>query len=192
MIYNFEELNGTDRYKLMSNTIIPRPIAWVVTEDKEENLAPFSYFTGLSSDPATILISIGHKSNGELKDTLKNILKTKKATVCIVDDSFYKKVDETKIELSYNESEAKKFNIETTKIFDEYPSMVKSARVAFFCEFFQTIEIGGKTIPTILEIKKMYVDDKIIEDKEAIKLNFDDALSRIGANYAKIGEILKV
>ena len=192
MIYNFEELNGTDRYKLMSNTIIPRPIAWVVTKDKEENLAPFSYFTGLSSNPATILISIGHKSNGELKDTLKNILKTKKATVCIVDDSFYKKVDETKIELSYNESEAKKFNIETTKIFDEYPSMVKSARVAFFCEFFQTIEIGGKTIPTILEIKKMYVDDKIIEDKEAIKLNFDDALSRIGANYAKIGEILKV
>jgi len=192
MIYNFEELNGTDRYKLMSNTIIPRPIAWVVTEDKEENLAPFSYFTGLSSNPATILISIGHKKNGELKDTLKNILKTKKATVCIVDDSFYKKVDETKIELSYNESEAKKFNIETTKIFDEYPSMVKSSRVAFFCEFFQTIEIGGKTIPTILEIKKMYVDDKIIEDKEAIKLNFDDALSRIGANYAKIGEILKV
>ena len=192
MIYDFSELEGTDRYKLMTNTIIPRPIAWVVTEDKEENLAPFSYFTGLSSNPATILISIGHKKNGELKDTLKNILNTKKATVCIVDDSFYKKVDETKIELEYNESEAKEFNIETTKIFDEYPSMVKGARVAFFCEFFQTIEIGGKTIPTILEIKKMYVDDKIIEDKEAIKLNFDDALSRIGANYAKIGEILKV
>ena len=192
MIYDFVNLNGTDRYKLMSNTIIPRPIAWVVTNDKEENLAPFSYFTGLSSEPATILISIGHKANGELKDTLKNILKTKKATVCIVDDSFYKEVDETKIELEYNESEAKKFNIETTKIFDEYPSMVKGARVVFFCEFFQTVEIGGKTIPTILEIKKMYVDDKIIEDKESIKLNFDDALSRIGVDYAKIGELLKV
>ena len=34
MIYNFNELQSTDRYKLMANTIIPRPIAWIVTEDE--------------------------------------------------------------------------------------------------------------------------------------------------------------
>ena len=192
MIYDFNELQSTDRYKLMSNTIIPRPIAWIVTEDEVVNVAPFSYFTGLSSNPATILVSIGHKKNGDKKDTLANILKTKKATVCIVDDSFYKKVDITKEELPHNKSEAEEFEIELQKEFSEYPAMIKDARVAFFCDFFQTVEIGGKTIPTILEIKKMYIDDKLITDKENIRINFNDALSRVGASYAKIGEELKI
>ena len=192
MIYNFNELESTDRYKLMSNTIIPRPIAWIVTEDEVVNIAPFSYFTGLSSNPATILVSIGHKKNGNKKDTLANILKTKKATVCIVDDSFYQKVDITKEELPHNKSEAEEFEIELKKEFNEYPAMIKKARVAFFCDFFQTVEIGGKTVPTILEIKKMYIDDKLITDKENIRINFNDALSRVGASYAKIGEELKI
>jgi len=192
MIYDFNELEGTDRYKLMANTIIPRPIAWIVTEDEVVNVAPFSYFTGLSSNPATILVSIGHKKDGSKKDTLANILKTKKATVCIVDDSFYKKLDETKDELPYNKSEADEFEIELVKEFDEYPAMIKGARVSFFCKFFQIVEIGGKTIPTILEIKKMYIDDKLVTDKENIKINFNDALARVGASYAKIGEELKI
>jgi len=192
MIYDFNELQSTDRYKLMSNTIIPRPIAWIVTEDEVVNVAPFSYFTGLSSNPATILVSIGHKKNGDKKDTLANILKTKKATVCIVDDSFYKKVDITKEELPHNKSEAEEFEIELQKEFSEYPAMIKKARVAFFCDFFKIVEIGGKTIPTILEIKKMYIDDKLITDKENIRINFNDALSRVGASYAKIGEELKI
>ena len=192
MIYEFNELEGTDRYKLMSNTIIPRPIAWIVTEDEVVNVAPFSYFTGLSSNPATILVSIGHKKDGSKKDTLANILKTKKATVCIVDDSFYKKLDETKDELPHDTSEADEFGIELKKEFDEYPAMIKGARVAFFCDFFQIVEIGGKTVPTILEIKKMYIDDKLLTDKENIKINFNDALARVGASYAKIGEELKI
>ena len=192
MIYDFNELQSTDRYKLMATTIIPRPIAWIVTEDEVVNVAPFSYFTGLSSNPATILVSIGHKKNGDKKDTLANILKTKKATVCIVDDSFYKKVDITKEELPHDKSEAEEFEIELKKEFNEYPAMIKKARVAFFCDFFQTVEIGGKTIPTILEIKKMYIDDKLITDKENIRINFNDALARVGASYAKIGEELKI
>jgi len=192
MIYEFNKLQGTDRYKLMANTIIPRPIAWIVTEDEVVNVAPFSYFTGLSSEPATILVSIGHKKDGSKKDTLANILKTKKATVCIVDDSFYKKLDETKDELPHDKSESDKFGIELKKEFDEYPSMIKGARVAFFCDFFQIVEIGGKTIPTILEIKNMYIDDRLLTDKENIKINFNDALARVGASYAKIGEELKI
>ena len=59
-------LNET--YKLMAQTIIPRPIAWVVTEDAGViNVAPFSYFIGLSSDPASVLISVGHKADGTPK-----------------------------------------------------------------------------------------------------------------------------
>jgi flavin reductase (DIM6/NTAB) family NADH-FMN oxidoreductase RutF len=191
MIYNFDKIEAKTRYKLMSGSIIPRPIAWIVTEyDDVVNVAPFSYFTGLSSNPATILVSIGHKKDGSKKDTLANILSTKKAVVCIVDDSFYKKVDITKEELPHNESEADRFDIELERVFDNYPPMIKKAKVALFCDFFRTVDIGGKTIPTILEIKKMYIEDEII-DKEEIKIDFN-SLARIGASYAKIGENLKI
>ena len=79
-----KSLNET--YKLMAQTIIPRPIAWVVTEnDGVINVAPFSYFIGLSSEPASVLISVGHKNDGTPKDTLANIRKHKKCTICMVE-----------------------------------------------------------------------------------------------------------
>ena len=191
MFYNFEELEAKDRYKIMSNTIIPRPIAWIVTEDEVVNVAPFSYFTGLSSNPATILVSIGTKKSGEKKDTLQNILKNGKAVVSIVDSSFYKKVELSKEELPHNESEAEKFQIETERVKEDYPPIIKGCRVAFFCNLFKIVEIGGTTIPTILEIKESYIDDKIITDSENLHFKFEDALARIGTDYAEIGKILK-
>ena len=65
-----KEVNET--YKLMAQTIIPRPIAWVVTEDEGVvNIAPFSYFIGLSSDPAICAcFGIGHKADSTPKDTV--------------------------------------------------------------------------------------------------------------------------
>ena len=71
-----------ENYKLMAQTILPRPIAWVVTEDNGVvNIAPFSYFIGLSSEPASVLISVGHKADGTPKDTLANLRKHKKCTI---------------------------------------------------------------------------------------------------------------
>ena len=79
MIFDLKNNEVNEKYKLMAQTIIPRPIAWVVTQDEDiTNIAPFSYFIGLSSDPASVLISVGHKSDGTPKDTLRNIRKTKK------------------------------------------------------------------------------------------------------------------
>ena len=48
-------------------TIVPRPIAWASTlnEDGGANLAPFSFFTGVSSDPPTCLICVSRNSRDE-------------------------------------------------------------------------------------------------------------------------------
>jgi len=83
-----EDTKVNETYKLMAQTIIPRPIAWVVTEDEGVvNIAPFSYFIGLSSEPASVLISVGHKADGTPKDTLANIRKNQKCTICMVQES---------------------------------------------------------------------------------------------------------
>jgi len=70
MLINFKEKTAAERYHLMANTVIPRPIAWIATQGEVLNIAPFSYFTPLSSEPATLIVSIGHRADGTPKDTL--------------------------------------------------------------------------------------------------------------------------
>ena len=189
MIFNLNDSKVNDKYKLMAQTIIPRPIAWVVTEDNGViNIAPFSYFIGLSSDPASVLISVGHKTDGTPKDTLANIRKNKKCTICMVDESALEKMHFSSKELDKDLSEADIFKIQTESVFQNYPDMIKNIPAAYFCELNQEINLGGgSTIPLILNVKQIYVKDKVIVDKEKITIEFNP-VARIGKSYAFLGD----
>ena len=190
MIFNLnEDSKVNETYKLMAQTIIPRPIAWVVTEDNGVvNIAPFSYFIGLSSEPATVLISVGHKSDGTPKDTLANIRKNQKCTICMVQESDLEKMHFSSKALDKELSEAELFNIKTQTICDGYPPMIKGVPSAYFCDFNQEIDLGGSsTIPLVLNVREIYVDDNVITDKERVSINFDP-VARIGKSYAFLGE----
>ncbi|MBI2930500.1 MAG: flavin reductase family protein [Planctomycetes bacterium] len=67
-------LDRKSAYLLQISCIIPRPIALVTTLSKEGvvNLAPFSYFNGISSSPPIVMIAVGAKRAGR-KDTRRNI-----------------------------------------------------------------------------------------------------------------------
>jgi flavin reductase (DIM6/NTAB) family NADH-FMN oxidoreductase RutF len=65
-----------DFYKLMTGLIVPRPVALVSTVDREgvANVAPFSFFAGVGSNPPTILFCPALRSSGDhRKDTLRNV-----------------------------------------------------------------------------------------------------------------------
>jgi len=193
MIVNYEDKALTQRYQLMAQTIIPRPIAWIVTQDEKGtlNIAPFSYFMGLSSEPPSMIVSIGHKSDGSPKDTLKNIRKSKKCTICMVDEANLTKMHQSSQELAPEESEAQTFNIDTKNIVEGFPPMVAGVKSAFFCEFSQEVELkGSQTIPLIVEIKQQYIANDIIADKEKITLEYSP-VARVGKSYARIGEEIK-
>jgi flavin reductase (DIM6/NTAB) family NADH-FMN oxidoreductase RutF len=79
---------GLDRrtnYGLMIACLVPRPIAWVSTlaEDGTPNLAPFSFNGGVTTDPPTLMLSVGRRRDGSRKDTAENILATREAVVHI-------------------------------------------------------------------------------------------------------------
>ncbi len=171
MLINFDDLDAQNRYKFMSNTVIPRPIAWIVTEENGVvNAAPFSYFTPLSSNPATLIVSIGHKEDGSQKDTLLNILETKKATICFVNKDNIMDMQNSALSLPKDESEIEKFGIETYTILDNYPPVISSSQSALFCEYYDKVEMPGKTVPLILEIKQQYVEDDLIDNNNHLKL----------------------
>ena len=190
MIVDYADKVLTQKYQLMAQTIIPRPIAWIVTRNKQGtlNIAPFSYFMGLSSEPATMMVSIGHKSDGSQKDTLKNLRETKKCTICMVDAAHLKQMHFSSKELRENESEAALFDIKTQEMLADFPPMVEGIPSAFFCEFNQEIELkDSKTIPIVVEIKAQYIDEDIITDKEKLILDYAP-LARVGKSYALLSE----
>jgi len=185
----YEDKTLTQRYQLMAQTIIPRPIAWIVTQNSGIiNIAPFSYFTALSSEPATMIVSIGHKSDGSEKDTLKNIRETGKCTICMVDEPLLEKMHLSSKELSHEESESELFDIATQVLVEDYPPMVEGAPSAFFCDFYQELELkGSQTIPLVVEIKEQYIADEVISDEERISLYYEP-VARVGKTYALLGK----
>ncbi len=190
MVVDYADKALTQRYQLMAQTIIPRPIAWVLTQDAKGtlNIAPFSYFMGLSSEPPTMVISVGHKSDGTQKDTLKNLRETKKCTICMVNEALLEKMHFSSKELDASLSEADEFSITTKNVVDGFPPMVEGVPSAFFCEFYQEIDLkGSQTIPLVVEIKAQYIDDTIITDKERITLDYEP-LARVGKSYALLGK----
>jgi len=180
-IINFNEIEAKERYKLMAWNIIPRPIAWIVTENNGViNVAPFSYFTGVSSKPPLLMVSIGRKKPiiDEAKDTFKNIKETKKATVCLVPIELYETMDKTGEVLPYGVSEAEKFDIELQKIDENFPPIVKGCKRAFLTTLYGTFENEEMaTIPFFLKIEKMYIEGDF------------EPVARVGKGYAKLCEM---
>ena len=188
MLIDFQEKTPSERYHLMANSVIPRPIAWVLTEGKVLNIAPFSYFTPLSSEPATLMVSIGHRPDGTPKDTLRNLRESKKCVVCIVDKDHFEAMHLSSKGLDASQSELEVFDIPVQKCVDGFPPMPVGIKVAFFCHYLQEVDLkGSKTIPLILEIKHLYIDNKIITDKEKISLEFS-AIARMGREYANLNK----
>ena len=187
MILDYKEIEDVTRYKMLSATVVPRPIAWIITEDEGIiNAAPFSYFTPISSEPATVVVSIGQKENGIPKDTLANILKNKTATICFANEDNLDKLKLSSNVLEKEESEIERYEIETLKILEDFPPIITSSQSALFCTFHSKIELGGKTTPIILEVQKQYIQDDCINDKMHVHVN---NIGRVGANYAKMIEI---
>jgi len=63
---DFATLSAKEQYKLLLSTVVPRPIAWIVTLDRHGHLnaAPFSFFNAFSTDPPVVGAGIGSYDSG--------------------------------------------------------------------------------------------------------------------------------
>ncbi|MFP4487332.1 MAG: flavin reductase family protein [Campylobacterales bacterium] len=183
MIIDFTNLDKLYRYKIMSEAIAPRPIAWISTlnDDSSINLAPFSYFIPISSEPPLVSVSIGIKKSGESKDTLKNIRENKKCAISIPDISHAKEVSQSSDALGYGISETSTYNIETVSKKEGFPPIYKKAKAALFCTLFDDIRIEGSVNSLLLlKIESVYTDDNYIDNEGKVVF---EQLGRTGRDY---------
>ncbi len=187
MILDYKDIDDLNRYKIMSGTVIPRPIAWIVTEDESVlNAAPFSYFIPISSNPALLIVAIGKKDDGSPKDSLANILKHKKATICFVNKDNVDKVQKCATPLGKEVSEIEKFEIDVKTVMEGYPPMISSSQSALFCDYFDTYKIEGDTTPVILELKYQYIEDGRINERNHVNV---ENIGRCGVTFKALVDL---
>ncbi|WP_026576125.1 flavin reductase family protein [Bacillus sp. UNC438CL73TsuS30] len=190
-------LSERDNYKFLIGSIIPRPIAFVTSMSKDRvlNGAPFSYFNIISSNPPMISLSI-QRTQGERKDTSRNIIESKEFVVHIVDEQNVEKVNKTAASLPANQSEielAKLTPVESVKI--SVPG-IKEAKIRMECLLEQSLELGGSDSPgsdlIIGKVVQFHIENDLYE-KGRIDPKGLAAVSRLAGNYyAKIGEIFEI
>ena len=196
MQLDFSDFSANQRYHLMTQTIVPRPIAWVLTESDNNsyNLAPFSYFTAVSSQPALLMLSVGKKTNGENKDTLTNIIDNKKMMIHIASSEHAELVTQTAKTLAHGESELIDAGLTTTAFEGFSLPRLTLCDIAFACELYEIKELGDAAQTLIfVEIKQLYLSDHIAtyDDKARLKIDADklSPLARLGGGeYASITE----
>ena len=87
--FDLDLLKPRDRYKLLTASVIPRPVAWITSVDLSGvvNAAPYSFFNIFGQDPALVILGLEHRSDGSGKDTECNIEATGEFVVNIATPS---------------------------------------------------------------------------------------------------------
>ena len=144
MLLDFSRLPFREVYGWMTSTIAPRPIAWVstISADGRPNLAPFSFFQGVTSNPPTLLFVPVNNRDGQPKDTVRNIRQVPEFVINVVTYALAGPMNATAATLPYGENEAEKFGIETTPSTRVRPPRVAAAPVAFECTLDRIVGIG--------------------------------------------------
>ncbi len=189
---------GSVLYKLLTGTIIPRPIGWVSTVDENgiNNLAPFSFFNAVGEDPPHLMFSTVRTGNKN-KDTLNNVLANKQFVVNLVTEETVEQMNMTAQSVNADVDEFQLANLTPIDSIFIKPKRVKESYVHFECEmvhhyFLEDHKNGGACI-VIGKIITMHINDEILMEGNRINLDKYKPVARLaGSNYAKMGELFSI
>jgi flavin reductase (DIM6/NTAB) family NADH-FMN oxidoreductase RutF len=166
MLFDFANLAAHDRYKLMVSTVVPRPIAWVVTQDKQGrvNAAPYSFFNVFANDPPIVIIGIGERPDGDEKDTASNIRTTGQFVVNLVSADNAEAMNITAIDFPHSVDELHQAGLTARASTKVAPPRIAESPVAFECERFQTIQITNERSLVMGRVVAMHIRDEAVID----------------------------
>jgi flavin reductase (DIM6/NTAB) family NADH-FMN oxidoreductase RutF len=197
MNIDLSDLSPAQVYFTLIQTVIPRPIAWVLSENANgtHNLAPFSYFNAVCANPPLLMISVGRKPDGSFKDTRVNIEQRHDFIVHIVHLSMLEAMNESSASLPAEVSEVQQLGLTLTSFPGSRLPRLADCRVAYACKCYQIQDIGPTPQALILgEVRRMYIDDTVCsrDAKGRLKVHADrlNPVGRLGGGeYVTFGEI---
>lgn len=199
MLLDFEKLSPRDGYAWMTQAIIPRPIAWVATisPDGTPNLAPFSFFQAVCSNPPTLMFVPTNNREGGKKDTLRNIEAVPEFVVNLVPYALAEPMNATAASLPYGQSEFAHANVATAPSTKVRPPRVAASPVSFECVLDRIVTIGsgvGAGNVVFGRIVALHVAESVLAaDGKSIDPRKLDLIARLsGDYYMRTGELFTV
>lgn len=186
-------LSARDSYRLLTGIVVPRPIAWVMTQtpDGVVNLAPFSCFMFLSSDPPLLGFTVGPR-RGERKDTARNIRELGEFTVHIAEDSMLEAVHGSADEYPADVSEAALLGLETLPNERIRVARLAAAPIAMECTLDRVLQFGNTGSEFIVgEVRLFHVRDGLCVDGRIDSAALRPLGRLAGPTYAKLGDVVR-
>lgn len=174
MLFDFAALSARDRYRLLASTIVPRPIAWVVSQDAggRLNAAPFSFFNVFGDDPPVVCIGIGPRDGGaDYKDTGTNIRASGEFVVNLVPEMLTDAMHVTGIAFEPGTDELAAAGLTTRPSVKITPPRIAESPVAFECARHSVIEFGNHTTLVVGEVLAMHVHDEVVLDAGGCRID---------------------
>ncbi|MFB6356926.1 MAG: flavin reductase family protein [bacterium] len=191
-----DELSGKQNYRMLTNIVVPRPIALVTSKSREGvlNCAPFSFYQGVCGSPPIISLSIARKKES-LKDTFRNIMIDGEFVVHAPRKQQIEEVELASEEFPPDVSEVEKigYSPEESHVV-EVPGLTEPP-IRLECRLHDQVPIaGGKVTVVFGEVVCFHLEDGLYNlDEDSMEFNQFNPLARLGwKDYTSLGESLSV
>ncbi|MCA1283881.1 flavin reductase family protein [Salipiger bermudensis] len=156
-------LSAAEQYRLLSSIVVPRPIAFVVTQGPAGwNAAPFSFFTMLGVAPPTLIFSAGPRDGGE-KDTICNLRDLPECVVHIVPEALASRMNACAASLPREQSEVAEQGFALKPSVAVAPPRLAEFPVQLECRVAQFLDIGMRPhVAVVAEVLQVHAHDGLI------------------------------
>jgi len=172
--------SNADNYKLLTNLVVPRPIAWVTSQSQSGviNLAPFSFFNAVGTNPLYLIISIGLNDAGEPKDTAKNIQASGEFVVNLVTEDLFDAMNISAADFPSEQSELAAAHLHAAPSMHIKVPRVAEAQASLECKLFSAQPLGANTL-FIGEVVMFHVADHLMGPR--LHINNFAPIGRLGS-----------
>jgi flavin reductase (DIM6/NTAB) family NADH-FMN oxidoreductase RutF len=191
------DLSKKQNYKLLSGSIIPRPIAFVTSQDRDGNLnaAPFSFFNVVSSAPPMVMISTG-RFGGKRKDTSLNIEEMGSFVVHITDETTVEQVNRTAAPINRQDNELERTELSLVESELIPIPGIEQSKIRMECKLERLIPLGDTEEGSDLiigEVVMFHIDEDVYFEDSKIDSEALNAVCRLAGNdYASIGDTFTI
>ncbi len=181
--------------------VAPRPIAWVSSSsiDGTINLAPFSYFTLLSSSPPTVIFSCVNPVDRREKDTLRNIRSSKEYVINMVSRAFLESMHVTSEPAPYGVNEFDMVNLPAIRSETVQAPRVDGTPAALECRLLKLVRIRPELpddlgcTAVIGRVTGLYVASHFLDAAGHFRSIDAGLMARLGGNlYSELGQITQL
>ncbi|GGF14670.1 hypothetical protein GCM10010954_11580 [Halobacillus andaensis] len=183
-------------YKLLSGSVVPRPIAWVSTQSVEGvmNIAPYSFFTVASRKPPMLCISVGPgvgERKGTVKDTLENIRSTGEFVINISSTPLGNEVQKTSENFPSEVDEFVEAGLTPAASEKVKPMRIKEAPIQMECKLDQIVKLGSDHL-VIGEMVMYHIQDDYYEEGYKVNLDKLRPLGRLANKFSEIEDLFEL